>query len=1796
MNSDMKVNLSFVLLLTAGLICASVLHAELTFHHKTDAPLGTVTVNGHTMQAVATDSNTIYANAGDVIKIYRLNRNSHQKYLRWYCLDTDQTAENIVAIDNGSNYNLQDATYGWFKLNAGTTAYELNYTMQDGTYRIAADQSSNTNYDPTTLDSETESFTEPTLTNRLVFDFHPASEMAAMVDTCTGDKFLETYSYTTFTNNPFSIGPKYPYVTNASWCTRCNYYCDTESPAQMSTSANWKWYEDGVEAAYSTTNGRTISVQSEDAGVHTYELKYAYTKYTNTQFATRTNDTLVFTVNQLPMQPYYINQKTTPNTYVGNGKQYSYFIRIADFGLEAGDKIKIVTSIKTDFAFLTSVDDITNGSNPAYCDGTGWKEQGANNEVTYDIPAGCQYVYVIGPLYRNTNKGGGIGWNGTPASITGMKAESTTYNIAKVTVTYKDAIFNHKLDVPMGTISVNGHTMQAVHTQTNVVYANAGETLTNYLPDYKTYQAYVRWYNFDTDSVAANISGSNLFKNKSGWFSYDQGTNERKISYTMQDKVYRIAADQSIYTNWSSKFTGDNGGEGGEPLLSKRLIFEYHPASEIAARIDTCTGESFLETHQMIAPTGRQLYIGPDYPFISIHLKTANGYEYNTHSNYYYTNGEGNVVSMGTGVTTTAEPTHWKWYVDDEQTAIYNSSTGNFNIVSAQFLGASSSTTGKHIYKLKYVTNDTTYNIAKFVVNYMDEAIVGPGTISPSTTNMEKIYEQTFNFDEPGTTNVTYWDGHFAAEESTYGYYYKDYASNRKHQTGDIYWSEYGLVNYHKSWGEGNGVYNHNDTIANLATYKGVKNYTGTLGYLLYCDGSEQPGQVFDLQVHADLCPGAKMYFSAWMADLSGKNNGWCAPNMDFVVMGIDAEGGEHIITTYTTGEWGGYIKSTKGQQWSTWYQVFFPVEFKGDIEYSTYRLKIMNKGRSAQGNDFALDDIRIYVQKPPVYPIQASTYDCPTGAYDSITAYLRVDYQAIDRTNTHFYYQWRDQENNVIDTVYYNDVSHTYGVIEIPATEGEIPAADTCASLLSFDTKYYATSDPVVKYIKESVGDTSRYIMYIAQPLVVRTNYTYTGFVAIRPEDLNGARDGCGTFADLLIAGSTRITINGEAKGDSVVDICGNRSYTLDIELTYIAKNTATGELQLYTTPCRADWLVGDTAWVKEHPDVYGGKTFEQIEAAIMAYREDKNDAAAKPIIDQLVRDQLLHLDTATTLMQPSISLSYTAFPVPGSSANGMSVCLTPHFLHIYPSTEITNMMMIGSSTDNLPAEIKTSPRRVRISNAQKATGEFYLPVYPYGEGVTYVVDTVMLINSTAPSWDTIYLASEPVKHKNDSIIAADSIKISGDLSSLAAGYDYTFHVVFKEEDTGCSRGYTYFTLRIVPDTVTWLGGEWNKDDNWSSFMPLEQTNVILQPKDYNVTFTTAVSDSIYDVNYVRNECNNIYFPDSASLAGQEKLVINGQAFIDLVQPANLWTLTAMPIQGVVSGDIFASQSETDEPFTVAKINQTVGADAVDRTTYQVYQSEYNKSKNKWMNTSNTLMRLITPGEANMIGIDCDDGLANPLIRLPKSDNEYMYYETTTLKWLDYGEGTITRDENYGKPAYTGEAEVTLKEMYDNVYIFGNPTLGYVDLTELVTNNADYLTGRYYMNSAGDSKRPRTITFTDDKNANVAVGEKHILLPPLRGCMLEGKGTASNQLTITVAPEVVNKSGRVPTRRTAVDTDDTNSSNVATDIDNVYEAQDGSVAIYDLAGRLIGNAVDQLTNGIYIIKTGTAVRKVMIK
>jgi len=516
--------------------------------------------------------------------------------------------------------------------------------------------------------------------------------------------------------------------------------------------------------------------------------------------------------------------------------------------------------------------------------------------------------------------------------------------------------------------------------------------------------------------------------------------------------------------------------------------------------------------------------------------------------------------------------------------------------------------------------------------------------------------------------------------------------------------------------------------------------------------------------------------------------------------------------------------------------------------------------------------------------------------------------------------------------------------------------------------------------------------------------------------------------------------------------------------------------------------------------------------------------------MVNYLKGQGLLILDTASITMQPTLSLSYTAFPLAGS-AGSKKVCTSPRFLHIRPSEEVANMMAVGNSGEVLPRVVANRPRVVRISNAQKLRGSFNLPLYLKGDdGEEYIIDRVVLEDSTNPVWSPIELTVDD-NHTGTALNTSDTIVLSGDpLMSLEAGYDYTFHIVFLNEDAphiGCERGHTYFTLRIVPDVVTWYGGNWNVDFNWSSFIPLPETDVILLPQNYNVTFS---SDSIYDFNYVRNQCRNMYLPAGMSMAGQENLRIHGQVYIDIPASTWEWSLTSVPLQGIVTGDLFVSQSEEDNHFAVAPINQTVAAIAYDRYTYEVYHSPYDAVHDKWHVPTNALTRELHPTEAYMIGVDAEPGAPDTVvIRLPKPSNDYHYYDMDSHLWIDEHE-EIVRNDNYGKPAWNGESTISLREVYGNVYLLGNPTFGHINITKLVADNEDKLTGRYYMPNAlvDEPSLSEMTTFTHD----VADEAEDVLLPPCRGILLEGKGDPSDELVISISAKDITEPGFVSRRK----------------------------------------------------------------
>ena len=234
---------------------------ELLFSHVQgrwgNPPLG----NG--MQEVHTEKRIIYAPADADIRLGR-NNDAFQTYVRWYDYDTDKAAAGLTYYANVTTTNptpeqpeyLYDS-FGAISINHGNSLVSglcaMYHYSGSEVVRIACDQSAYTDYVIDTDDNgATTTITEPTLSQRIVYEIHPASEMAEAVSACASPgKWLEDYTIFAPPNHSILVGPKYAYTNlvdpkyeykNADGVIP-NYYCKQGDNVLALKGGSWTWKE-----------------------------------------------------------------------------------------------------------------------------------------------------------------------------------------------------------------------------------------------------------------------------------------------------------------------------------------------------------------------------------------------------------------------------------------------------------------------------------------------------------------------------------------------------------------------------------------------------------------------------------------------------------------------------------------------------------------------------------------------------------------------------------------------------------------------------------------------------------------------------------------------------------------------------------------------------------------------------------------------------------------------------------------------------------------------------------------------------------------------------------------------------------------------------------------------------------------------------------------------------------------------------------------------------------------------------------------------------------------------------------------------------------------------------------------------------------------------------------------------------------------------------------------------------------------------------------------------------------------
>lgn len=514
-----------------------------------------------------------------------------------------------------------------------------------------------------------------------------------------------------------------------------------------------------------------------------------------------------------------------------------------------------------------------------------------------------------------------------------------------------------------------------------------------------------------------------------------------------------------------------------------------------------------------------------------------------------------------------------------------------------------------------------------------------------------------------------------------------------------------------------------------------------------------------------------------------------------------------------------------------------------------------------------------------------------------------------------------------------------------------------------------------------------------------------------------------------------------------------------------------------------------------------------------------------------------------------------------------------------VYPVAEDATVIVNGTP---VPLQDCDEPQWVKVTSAESEYGvnlspkdyedltehqRLDIPTIRVIEGTENVTIPVKeLIDSTRIntelSTDKEYITFNVHNPKNQVLeyidLSNNQIEVQDAPTSFEVGKEYLMRMAFYDEDgyafiggdtTQCRVGYVYFYLMFAPKENTWTGAKsaiWGDDRNWSGgCAPLPETDVLIpvMPEDKPYPIVTKEDKYPLDVNYKSNTCNRIYFANGATILNQHLLEYK-RAFVDMLVPATEWNTMAAPLKGMYTGDIYIPHDKNDftdntnkeskDPFVVSSFQGVRTSTA----PYAFWQSFYNKrvytqhengNQSSALSTntaafapSNSLAQALTPGMGfQVLGYGPKSTTDEILIvRLPKPDDKYYYYYNNGDK-SDQQVSVSHSSKLAFEPDANGNMRITLQNDQASVdFMFGNPTMAYIDMAEFLKDNESVLNGAYYTMTSGT---------WNAETKEISTSHSEGRLAPMRSVLVKAK-SSSNKIVVTLSASHLRYSdGTVP-------------------------------------------------------------------
>lgn len=627
-------------------------------------------------------------------------------------------------------------------------------------------------------------------------------------------------------------------------------------------------------------------------------------------------------------------------------------------------------------------------------------------------------------------------------------------------------------------------------------------------------------------------------------------------------------------------------------------------------------------------------------------------------------------------------------------------------------------------------------------------------------------------------------------------------------------------------------------------------------GYFLYVDASDESRQIASVDFKADLCSGARLIFSAAVTDFTA-SSAPVEPQVLFKLYGVikdenDKVTHQRLLTSFTSGD---FNSNTEGdRQAGTWFQVYSRIVMRknsGVENYSDFRIVLDNMCSGTHGADYAIDDIRLYIQhaKVDVLQNQPACPDATNGsvANSNITLKITSHYENVQAITgvgkeSKLFYRICDMDGNPFAGIDYNDdkTADEYGVVTIPANY------DATSSAFEIDPEGHVILVIANRHFDLPLG--KKFYVSVAYP-------DANG----KPEEWGKQTDACSSYSEEFSIVQQKVAIS-DANGSVVTTVrvsCDGNS-TPDVDITAkleTADNVGGGSILLNNV--KFDWFVGTSDGADNKFSTITG-----LQQALRNYRDKYPDETSlnaafqtsNPDDYALLEKYIKGVDGEGTLVL-AVSNSLTGYkfkqvgtykiaavPIKTSIKQGTvtyEICPDPMYFTIRIVKDGPKLTLgfdkVAYPTDDRAVRIGLPQIKAMLKKLDDETdnGMLILPVADLNNGkdkdieIIFRDKNVFISDTNDPTFTTTKQIVGTLKEttlktgdKELGLVFDDKV---WDILHEGYWYELNFSYELNSSTIAACPGDMFITFKVVPEFLTWfpsvankLNANWNNDLNW--------------------------------------------------------------------------------------------------------------------------------------------------------------------------------------------------------------------------------------------------------------------------------------------------------------------------------------------------------------------------------------------